>query len=229
MRLRAIYEMSLQHYSMDLDGTGLTDRDAIAVANPSFIKKLRERLLKSGYDWNFIILSAGENEGDRLKRLTSSMKTKGRITFVVRHSGGDPMTPWMIVHRAAHAVFKFNGADLHGGGLFGEMWRKMARIASQYDHDDEYGPTNVWCDLLHFRSAINRTTNTPGPGELIHDMATAFIFNGTVLIKPNQNWSYGEMNQEQQRDLAHAAAYLKNCIRKALYNCVGHILVSEDV
>lgn len=224
-------EMSLRGYGVDSGGNGLTSHDIATGTKRSFINSLENKLSKSGYEWNLLLVPSGNDEEGRLQNLLHSknISMDGAITFVVRDSGGHSITPWMLVHRAAHAVFESDNVISSNRQLFDDMWTMMGEFAARFNDDDEHGPWDVWCKLLHFRSAIKMTASSPGVGELIHDMTAAYIFNNGLVIKPNNNWNYGAMDQPTQRSLFELKSKLVRCIKAALDNCVGKTLISADL
>lgn len=153
--------------------------------------------------------------------------TPGVITFhKVGNSGGDVLSPHMILHTAAHAVCPL---DLVGE-IAGEFYKilKKRRESTKRDEQDDY--VVDMCKLLHFKSAIKTAREDESgnggandPHEAIYDMVAIYIKNGRVKIAPNEYCDF----EVDQTILKNASERINAMIYHILKRAVG-MVVTDD-
>lgn len=96
-------------------------RDDKLLHSPAHAKKVSAIFEGSPFRWR-IFATMGED-----KQVPKS--TPGVITYVLRGSTGDPLTPWMIAHRVGHAL---KNSRLDGWGIDTELFEQSRRFLERF-------------------------------------------------------------------------------------------------
>lgn len=123
------------------------------------------------------------------KRLKKAQKDPRSITFLLTHNEGGskrhPLTPWMIVHRIAHA----SGVIL-GTALTSSFYAELQALAKAYGvafHATKYDMMRSICT---FRAAREDNILNNTELELACELMTQYMVRGTVVLRLPETFAY---------------------------------------
>lgn len=209
-------------------------KDRRVVSHPRTLKELEERLARTGYMFNFLLLeSRAGSKAASDRRLDvyrgeveefmreEGIVREGHITFAKNGTSGHVLTPWMILHTLGHAVS--DHADKRGIRHYEAMMKVLSRLP-----DGDSGPVNPMGrdgdertnlgHVLMFRSVQGdmRGDSHASYTELVHEIVAEYLWNGgEIRIRPPY---------DMDEAVYEAVSSVERIVEEILDSCVGDVV-----
>ena len=177
-------------------GLTITDkfskRDKRIISHPKTAKILEQKLKSSNYNFNILFIEKykydvsfidkkQDRKNDPLKSLSQRFKEyveenniniDNSITYVSTNSTGHMMTPWMILHKMAHALVRHNPNSY-------ETFQQFYEVIKTIDRSD-------YSNIFSFKSAQETGKNsiTEDIMELFHELIAEYLWNNKIRLNP---------------------------------------------
>lgn len=191
--------------------TGFTPADIKSVNNAKVRQTIEDWLNQSPLPYKFSIIIGVEYYHKK--------PTPGVITYVkTGNSGGDVLTPFMILHTMGHALVNYNSEDISI-----QVSDLLESIVGDFGIDAD-AFVFALCKLLHTRAAIYTIKGSkrayPTFDEVLYDLVAIYIIKGRITVKPNQYCDY-DISQEACNTIRQM---LEEFCRSILDKAVGTIV-----
>jgi hypothetical protein len=235
-------------------------KDKTLISHPKTAKILEKKLKSSKYNFNILFI---EEERSRLhdvkfktkQELIKSLETKPieekikdyvetnnlninqSITYAANVSTGHLMTPWIILHKMAHAISGAQPGATPGSHQHSWIpYSKFAEILSKtIGKKLDFGPTNnkdffmPLKNMFAFQSmqqtgdfSIFGIHNRASLQELFHESITEYLWHGKIRLSPDA--------PEDKKELYKKCIFeIESLIVECLDNCVGKILSDINI
>lgn len=208
-------------------------------------------LNRAGFTWNFAFMFINHDFGNNsleakaqeyFRRLNIPTQNAINVVIVSNPSGEGamPMTPWIMIHRAAHAVIPENDHELLANNdaiqaiifemvneAYGKSFRYNPDIYRNEPEDEGFDVTMKWAiPFFDFRSTrepkYHDNLMSRYGVDLIREIVTAYIWSGgRIPMKlPEGTNMTPERLQFYQEKLGEA-------VHQSLERCVGKIIVEQ--
>lgn len=213
-------------------------KDRRVITHPRTVKVLEERLARTGYRFNILLLEGGVGgvggEDSRLGRYRervegfmrkSGVEREGHITFAKNATSGHVLTPWMVLHTLGHAVSEH--AERVGIRLYDTVFKVLRRLPEGRDGPinplgrDGDERTNLG-HVLMFRSVQGdmRGDGHASSAELVHELVAEYLWNGgEVRIRP-------PFHMDER--VYEVVSSVERMVEEALDSCVGEVVFDHS-
>jgi len=207
-------------------------KDKIIISHPKTARILEEKLKKSKYNFNILLIEKNSNVQVTFSPTSSRPILKGypdqienymkennlqkenHITFVKLGTTGHLLTPWMILHNLGHAITD------HLSKNRSSAYEKLDRLA--YDIYD------IYPQVFLFQSATSRKVEDSA--ELTHELIAEYLWHGKIRVNNNFNekniklYTGDEYTKALWSDREHLISQAEEYIDECLKECVGEII-----
>jgi len=197
-------------------------KDKAIISSPKTARVLEQKLKSSKYNFNILFIENFKIDwtakkdwrpekilDDRISEYVKSnnLNIDQSITYISNRSAGHLMTPWMILHRLAHAIGAVNPSvyntfhiilDLRSSRYLDHL-RKVFLFKS-IQQDGEYSITS--------RGSVE---------ELFHELVAEYLWHGHIRLNPKTL----PVDRERYQKVINS---IESLIVRNLDSCVGQIL-----
>jgi hypothetical protein len=208
-----------------------SDKDKLLISHPRTARVLEQKLKSSKYNFNILFIeeersafpyfdrfwvrnketkSIHERIRDYIK--VNNLNIQSSITYAANVTTGHIMTPWIILHKLAHAVaFEQDNFDI--GFPYDSLFRMLP--GNSRSSLDELK------NMFSFKS-IQQTgelsiTNRNSIEELFHELMTEYLWHGKIRLNPS---APSEKKEEYQNSIIKIEALIVKC----LDSCLGKVI-----
>jgi hypothetical protein len=195
-------------------------KDKAIISSPKTARVLEQKLKSSKYNFNILFIEnfrinwgtkdwrPEKNLDDRISEYVKSnnLNIDQSITYISNRSAGHLMTPWMILHRLAHAI----------GAINGSIYDSL-RIILDLKSSNLIHLANVFSFKSIQQDGRFSITSRESVEELFHELVAEYLWHGKIRLNPKVLSSDREHYQKVISDI-------ESLIVKSLDNCVGKIL-----
>lgn len=201
-----------------------SDKDKILISHPKTAKILEQKLKSSKYNFNILFIeerlsdpdwSKPKNIHERIRDYIkkNNLNIDNSITYAANVSTGHLMTPWIILHKLAHAVAaEQDNFDI--GFPYDALSLMLPRSTHHLSMDEIK-------NMFSFKS-IQQTgefsiTKRESVEELFHELLTEYLWHGRIRLNPS---APPEKKEEYQKTIIKIEALIVKC----LDHCLGKII-----
>lgn len=207
-------------------------KDKIIISHPKTARVLEEKLKRSKYNFNILLIEKNSNVQLTFTPTSSRPILKGypnqienymkennlqkenHITFVKLSTTGHLLTPWMILHNIGHAITD------HLSQKRSSFYEKLDRLA--------YDVYDIYQQIFLFQSAASRKVEDSA--ELTHELIAEYLWHGKIRVNNKFNdknialYAGEEHIKALWADREHLISQAEEYIDKCLKECVGEII-----
>jgi hypothetical protein len=215
-----------------------SDKDKLLILHPRTARVLEQKLKSSKYNFNILFIeeersnfpyydrrgllrvrnqeakSIHERIMDYIK--ANNLNIQSSITYAANVSTGHIMTPWMILHKLAHAV-----AAEQDNFDIGFPYDSLFRILPGNSGWRRFRANSDVKNMFSFKS-IQQTgelsiTNRNSIEELFHELMTEYLWHGKIRLNPSAP-------PEKKEEYQNAIIKIEALIVKCLDSCLGKVI-----